>query len=115
MDIDKTTSGDARSIAKQTAKDSIFRDLFKDPAYLLQLYQALHPEDQTTTADDLQIVSMQNILLNQMYNDLGFIVGRTPLRLLILLEAQSTWSLIEGVFRRGFFLSGYEDQSHLRR
>lgn len=93
MDFDRTSSSDARSIAKQAAKDSIFRDLFQNPVYLLQLYQALHPEDKTTTADDIQIVSMQNILLNQMYNDLGFIVGRVNLRLLILLEAQSTWSI----------------------
>ena len=31
--------------AKKTAKDSVFRDLFENPTYLLQLYQVLHPED----------------------------------------------------------------------
>ncbi len=30
---------------KKTAKDSVFRDLFENPTYLLQLYQTLHPED----------------------------------------------------------------------
>ena len=93
MDSGRKCKSEARSIAKKTAKDSIFRDLFGDPAYLFQLYQALHPEDKTTTAGDIRIVTIQNILLNQMYNDLGFLVGRTQLRLLILLEAQSTWSV----------------------
>lgn len=93
MAIDKTNITDMRSIAKRTAKDSIFRDLFEDPAYLFQLYQALHPEDKTTTANDIKLVSIQNILLNQMYNDLGFLVGRTQLTLLILIEVQSTWSV----------------------
>ena len=32
-------------VTKHTAKDSVFCDLFKIPKYLLQLYQALHPED----------------------------------------------------------------------
>ena len=35
--------------AKYTAKDSVFTDLFRDKKYLLQLYQALHPEDKTAT------------------------------------------------------------------
>lgn len=33
-------------VAKYTAKDSVFTSLFREPKYLLQLYQALHPEDQ---------------------------------------------------------------------
>lgn len=35
-------------IAKRTAKDSVFTNLFGIPKYLLQLYQALHPEDKET-------------------------------------------------------------------
>ena len=30
---------------KRTAKDTVFTSLFRDKGYLLQLYQALHPED----------------------------------------------------------------------
>lgn len=30
---------------KGTVKDSVFRDLFGNRKYALQLYQALHPED----------------------------------------------------------------------
>lgn len=32
-------------IAKHTTKDSVFRDLFGNTKYLLELYQILHPED----------------------------------------------------------------------
>lgn len=34
---------------KYTAKDSVFRDIFEQPEYLLELYQALHTEDKETT------------------------------------------------------------------
>lgn len=75
---------------KRSAKDTVFRDLFSDKKYLLQLYKALHPEDSTITEDDLDIVTLQSILMNGVYNDLGFLVRDD--RLLILVEAQSTWS-----------------------
>ena len=79
--------------AKQAAKDSVFRDLFGNPKYLFQLYQALHPEDINTTEDEIGTVTIKNVLLNQMYNDLGFTVGKENPRLMILLEAQSTWTI----------------------
>lgn len=74
---------------KRTVKDTVFRDLFSCPKYLLQLYQALHPEDTDITEQDLKIVTLQNILANGIYNDLGFLAKD---KLLILVEAQSTWS-----------------------
>ncbi len=75
--------------AKRTVKDTVFRDLFSRPRYLLQLYRALHPEDNDIAEQDLKIVTLQNILVNGIYNDLGFIAKD---RLLVLVEAQSTWS-----------------------
>src|SRR5699024_183720 len=78
-----------QSKAKKTAKDSIFRDLFENPKYLLQLYQVLHPEDRKVTEDQISSVTIQNVLLDQMYNDLGFVM---KYYLLLLVEAQSTWS-----------------------
>ena len=72
---------------KRTAKDTVFRDLFSRPKYLLQLYQALHPEDTDVTEQDLKIVTLQNILANGIYNDLGFFAKD---KLLILVESQST-------------------------
>ena len=77
-------------IAKYTVKDSVFTSLFKDKKYLLQLYRALHPEDQETTEDQLTDITINNILTDGMYNDLGFMAGD---RLMILVEAQSTWTM----------------------
>lgn len=77
-------------VAKRTAKDTVFRDLFSEPEYLLQLYNCLHPEDKDTKAEDLEIVTLESVLTNQPYNDLGFLVGS---RLVVLVEAQSTWSV----------------------
>ncbi len=77
-------------VAKHTAKDSLFTDLFRDKKYLLQLYQALHPEDKTATEDSLTDITINNVLVNGQYNDLGFMVNG---KLMILTEAQSTWSV----------------------
>ena len=77
-----------RNDAKRTIKDSVFRNLFSQKEYLLQLYQALHPEDKNVTKADFEYVTLQNIMINVDYNDLGFLIGN---RLMILVEAQSTW------------------------
>ena len=70
-------------------KDSVFCDLFGKPEYLIQLYRALHPEDLETQEEDLTIVTLSRIIVREMYNDLGFLAGN---RLLVLVEAQSSWS-----------------------
>ena len=70
-------------------KDSVFCDLFGKPEYLIQLYRVLHPEDSETQQDDLTIVTLSRIIVREMYNDLGFLAGN---RLLVLVEAQSSWS-----------------------
>ncbi len=74
---------------KHSTKASVFEDLFSDTENLLKLYQALHPEDKKTTVNDLKYVTLKNILTKGIFNDLGFMVG---LKLIILMEAQSTWS-----------------------
>ncbi|MBQ7148638.1 MAG: hypothetical protein IJR96_07780 [Pseudobutyrivibrio sp.] len=74
---------------KYNVKDSLFTHMFKDKKYLLQLYQALHPEDTQTGVDDLSIMSIENVFTNDIYNDLGFLVND---KLVVLVEAQSTWS-----------------------
>ena len=55
----------------------------------MELYLSLHPEDTGITEDDLTDITIENVLVNDLYNDLGFRVGD---RLIILVEAQSTWS-----------------------
>ncbi len=78
------------TIMKRTIKDSVFTNLFQEKKYLIQLYQALHPEDKDVTEDKLTDVTIENVLTDNIYNDLGFMVGN---RLLILVEAQSTWTV----------------------
>ena len=70
-------------------KDSVFCDLFGRQEYLFQLYQALHPEDTETTIDDLTLVTLSRIIVYDMYNDVGFLAGN---RLIVMVEAQSSWS-----------------------
>ena len=77
-------------MAKRKAKDSVFLDLFQNKSYLLKLYRTLHPEDTTATEDSLTDVTITNVLTDNLYNDLGFIVNN---KLLILAEAQSTWTV----------------------
>jgi len=77
-------------MAKRTAKNSVFLNLFQDKSYLLELYKTLHPEDTAATEDSLTDVTIENVLTDNLYNDLGFIVGN---KLMILIEAQSTWTM----------------------
>ena len=83
------TNEESDHYMKQTVKASVFEDLFSNKEYLLQLYQALHPEDTTVLESDLEYVTLQQVMANNPYNDLGFKVGS---RLMILVEAQSTWT-----------------------
>ena len=82
-------SGKIKPVMKRNIKASVFGDLFGDSRYLIKLYRALHPEDTETTEDDIADVTIKNVLTNGQYNDLAF---RIKDRVLLLLEAQSTWS-----------------------
>lgn len=75
---------------KRSIKDSVFSDLFKNRKYLLQLYQAIHPEDIMATESSFTDITLENVLTDNLYNDLGFIANN---RLVILIEAQSTWTV----------------------
>ena len=88
------------SVVKHTIKDSVFTSLFKDKKYLIQLYRALHPEDTKATEDDLKDVTVSNVLVDDIYNDIGFTVGST---LLIMIEVQSTWT-VNIIFRALMYL-----------
>ena len=89
-----------RPSIKREIKSSVFTDLFSDPKYAFQFFQAFHPEDHTTTEDEVQIITLDNVLTDKQYNDLGFRIGD---RLIILVEHQSTWS--ENIVVRVFLLS----------
>ena len=79
----------AQNIPKRKIKDSVFTNLFQDKKYLLQLYKALHPEDDDVTEDELADITIKHVLIDADYNDLGFSVGN---RLMVLVESQSTWT-----------------------
>ena len=89
-DISADAEKKPEQVAKYTAKDSVFTSLFREPKYLLQLYQALHPEDLEATEDSIKNVTITNVLLDQYYNDVGFQIGE---KIVILVEQQSSWSI----------------------
>ena len=57
---------------------------------MIQLYQTLHPEDKEVTEQSLTNITIENVLTDNLYNDLGFVVNN---KLMILVEAQSTWTV----------------------
>lgn len=106
------------NFVKHTVKDSVFTDIFGTKKYLLQLYQALHPEDKGTGEEDLKNITIKNILVNGLYNDLGFQVGE---RVIILVESQSSWTM--NIIVRALLylaqtvpgLSGYTGAGYVRK
>ena len=68
----------------------MFRDLFGERKYALQLYQAIHPEDTDVTEEDIGNVTIKNVFTDQEYNHLGMTVRE---KLLLMLEAQSSWTM----------------------
>ena len=81
---------DDQEQGKRTAKATVFTHLFGEPEYRLQLVQELHPEMKNLTLDDITLLTLTNVLLDTLYNDLGLLVRN---KLLIFLEAQATWSV----------------------
>jgi len=82
-------NNDVERIVKRTIKDSVFADFFRMPGNLLELYKVLHPEDLDVMISDIHDITVENVLVDDIYNDLGFRVSN---RLIILMEAQSTWT-----------------------
>ena len=74
---------------KRRSKDSVFVDLFTNTEYVLRLYKELHPEDTDVTEADINVQTIKSVLVNTLYNDLGFTVKN---RFVLLLEAQSIWN-----------------------
>ena len=76
------------NIFKRNIKDTVFTRLFKEKKYVAELFSALHP-GQEVSEEDIKIVTITSMLVEAIYNDLGFIVGD---KLIILVEAQTIWS-----------------------
>ena len=77
-------------IIRRKIKDSVFTALFSDMKYLKQLCRALKPDVTDEELKTLSIVTLENVLVYGLYNDLGFMIGNY---ILFLVEAQSTWSV----------------------
>ena len=77
-------------VIKRNIKDTVFTFLFKHKKYCLELFKAFNPYEEATE-DDIEIVTLKPILLNGIYNDLGILVKN---KIVLLAEAQSTWSEI---------------------
>ena len=78
-----------RDRVNRQAKNSVFLNLFTRKEYQLAVYRELFPEDTTITEDDLELVTLDNVLTIHPYNDLGLLVRE---KLIVLAEAQSSWS-----------------------
>ena len=75
---------------KRSYKDTVFTFLFKHEKYCLELFKTFNPHEEATE-DDIKIITIRPILLNGIYNDLGILVKN---KIILLAEAQSTWSEI---------------------
>ena len=75
---------------KRTGKDSVFTHLFSEAKYRFQLFQTLHPELANVTIDDVIPLTITNVVIDRPYDDLALLAGK---KLLILVEAQATWSI----------------------
>lgn len=83
---------------RRKLQDSIFTSLFREKKYLQQLVLTLHPEMDDITENDIKTTTLDCVLANGIYNDLGFTVKD---KVIILVESQSTWSL--NILPRIFF------------
>ena len=83
---------------KRQSKNSVFVNFFKEEKNVLQMYRELHPEAEDITIDDIKIDTLESIIVNTLYNDLGFLVKD---RYVLLVEAQSSWN--ENIALRMFF------------
>lgn len=79
-----------RDRVNRQAKNSVFLNLFMRKEYQLRLYKELFPADTTITENDLELVTLDNVLTIHPYNDLGLLARG---KLIVLTEAQSTKSV----------------------
>jgi len=65
--------------ANRQAQSSVFLNLFMRKEYQLQLDQELFPQDTTITEDDLEMITMDNVLTIHPCNDLGLLARESLL------------------------------------
>ena len=89
----KTTKPKAKTQAvsksKRNTKDSVLTHLFSFPEYQLELYKALHPDDNDVSEADIKTITRDCVVATHEHNDLGILIKD---RLMVFVEAQSSWS-----------------------
>ena len=78
-------------------KDSLFVSFFRERDNVLQFYREMYPDDSTVTKDDIDLKTLNNIVVSGPINDLGFIVKD---KMMLLVEAQSYY--LPSVLLRSF-------------
>ena len=94
---------------RRDSKDSVFCDMFRDKERIFRAFREnMHPEMTEVTPEDIVPVTLRPVLMRTLRNDLAFLVReRVPVhpdkreakefrmryRLIILVEAQATWTL----------------------
>ena len=91
---------------KYAVKDSVFTLLFSEIGNIRKLYQSLHDDADSYLDEDFKIVTLENAIINGQYNDLGFTVKD---RLIILVEAQSTFNSNMGIRLLMYIAKSYHD------
>ena len=91
---------------KYAVKDSVFTLLFSEIGNIRKLYQNLHNDADSYSDNDFKIITLENALINGQYNDLGFSVKG---RLIILVEAQSTFNPNMGIRLLMYIAKSYHD------
>ena len=79
-------------------RDSLFIDLFSDKNRLIQLYKSLVDDERKINTEDIEIITLENIITTGVYNDLGF---RVKDEIIILMEAQNVYT--ENIILRVLF------------
>ncbi|MBO4569466.1 MAG: hypothetical protein J5674_05915 [Candidatus Methanomethylophilaceae archaeon] len=79
-------SGGHGRMVRRNAKDSVFVSFFRHEENVLELYRELHPEDLSSTVEDVRIRTAKRVIARGFTNDLGFSVGD---KRICLVEAQS--------------------------
>lgn len=80
--------GNQINVNKQL-KDSLFTHLFKEIKYQKQLYSALYDDVDKFKDEDFKLITLENTLVYDVYNDLGLLVKD---KLILLVEAKSTYN-----------------------
>ena len=88
---------------------TVFRTMFKDKNNILALYRALHPEDETTTKNDIDNITIGDLLGNDVFDDICFTVCKNNL---MFVEFQDTYNPSMGI---RFFLYYTEKLKRMQR